>query len=1083
MFGSRSQFTALAFVLVCLCASARAQQPPPEAKTAPPSKPQAAKEKDPDYSQEAFVIEKLQTLFRFEKDGTGQREVRLRARVQSEAGVQGFGQLIFPYSSGNENLEIENVSVHKSDGSVVKAAATDVQDLTAPISREAPIYTDLRQKHVTVPGLRPGDVLEYHVIWHLQTPLAPNHFWFNHDFLTRNLIVLDEQLEVNIPRDSKVKLKTEKGFEATPKELDNRRVYSWKHANLKREDKDEKEDEAKNKDDDDDPKPAQIQMTTFQSWGEVGQWYATLVNERTTPDDKIRAKVEEQIKGITTDKEKVEALYGYVARNFRYVSLSLGQGRYQPHAAADVFANQYGDCKDKHTLLTSMLKAAGIRAYPALMNSSRKIDPDVPSPAQFDHVISAIPLGSETLWMDTTAEVAPFRLLSRTLRNKQALLIPDASPAGLVTTPADPPFAASELVEVDGQVNDLGKLNGHSHLTLRGDSELMFRVMFRRTPKAEWKQLGQYLSFLGGVRGEVSEVKPTDPAAVSTPFQLEYEFAKDDFLDWSSKKTRVGLPLPAMHLVAVDGDKSEDSKPIDLGSPIEVTHRLKLNLPAKYQSRLPVPLNVARDYAEYHSSYKLEGNTLLVERTLRIRQREIPAARAQDYRAFVASARADEEQSLALETSVTGTATIPETVKVEELLQAANAAGKSQNFPLAEQLFRRALEKEPKHKIVRRQLGWVLYVQRKDDEAITVLQEQTKINPFDDYAYNLLGQIYWRAQKYLDSETSFRKQLEVTPLNQYAQANLGQMLVEARRFKDAVPELEKAISLDPDAEMLYVSLGRAYLKLNETDKGIEAFEKAIKLAPGPLVWNDVSYNLSLSKVQLDRAQQYAESAVTQVANEMRNVELERLTLRDLGGMSAIAAYWDTLGWVHYQKGELEIAEKYINAAWALGQHSEVGYHLGQILEKRGKNDEAIHMYALAAVANRTVPEPRESLDRLAGKEKSEELVKRAKDELSDTYTVKLGSLLKDLKDNSEAEFYVVLVPGPAHSTQVADVKFIRGDEKLRTQAAALKSAHYSFNFPDETSTKVIRRGTLLCKQKNGGCSFILLSPEYVTSVE
>jgi hypothetical protein len=275
MFCRRSQFTALAFVLVCLCVSARAQQPPPEAKTTPTGKQQAAKEKDPDYSQEAFVIEKLQTLFRFEKDGTGQREVRLRARIQSEAGVQGFGQLIFPYSSGNENLEIENVSVHKSDGTVVKAAATDVQDLTAPISREAPIYTDLRQKHVTVPGLRPGDVLEYHVIWHVHTPLAPNHFWLSHDFLTRNLIVLDEQLEVNIPRKSKVKLKAEKGFEATPKELDNRRVYSWKHANLKREDKEEKEDEAKNKDDDDDPKPAQIQMTTFQSWGEVGQWYAT----------------------------------------------------------------------------------------------------------------------------------------------------------------------------------------------------------------------------------------------------------------------------------------------------------------------------------------------------------------------------------------------------------------------------------------------------------------------------------------------------------------------------------------------------------------------------------------------------------------------------------------------------------------------------------------------------------------------------------------------------------------------------------------------------------------------------------------
>jgi len=498
---------------------------------------------------------------------------------------------------------------------------------------------------------------------------------------------------------------------------------------------------------------------------------------------------------------------------------------------------------------------------------------------------------------------------------------------------------------------------------------------------------------------------------------------------------------------------------------------------------LPLPLTVTRDYAEYRSTYKLEGNTLVVERTLRVRQREIPANRAQDYRAFVASARADEEQTLSVETSVAGSATIPESVKVEELLQAATAAAKSENLPLAEQLLKRAVDKEPKHKEVRRQLGWVLFVQRKDADAITVLQEQTKINPFDDYAYDLLGRVYWRQQKYMDAETAFRKQLEVTPLNQYAQANLGQMLVESRKFKEAVPELEKAISLNPDAEMLYVSLGRAYLKLEQTDKGIEAFDKAIKLAPGPPVWNDVSYNLSLSKVQLDKAQQYAESAVTQVATEMRNVELERLTLRDLGGTASIAAFWDTLGWVHFQKGDVETAEKYVSAAWFLGQHSEVGYHLGQIYEKRGKNEEAIHMYALAAVANRLVPEPRESLERLVGKEKSEALVKKAKDELSDSYTVKLGSLLKDVKENSEAEFYVVLVPGPTHNSQVADVKFIHGDEKLRSLAAALKSANYNFVFPDQTTTKVIRRGTLLCQQKNGGCSFLMLSPEYVTSVE
>jgi tetratricopeptide (TPR) repeat protein len=83
----------------------------------------------------------------------------------------------------------------------------------------------------------------------------------------------------------------------------------------------------------------------------------------------------------------------------------------------------------------------------------------------------------------------------------------------------------------------------------------------------------------------------------------------------------------------------------------------------------------------------------------------------------------------------------------------------------------------------------------------------------------------------------------------------------------------------------------------------------------------------------------------------------------LAQVSSLAADWDTLGWVHFQKGNIDLAERYINAAWALEQHSEVGYHLGQIYQQRGKKEEAIHMYALATASDRLVPEARESLIR------------------------------------------------------------------------------------------------------------------------
>ena len=126
----------------------------------------------------------------------------------------------------------------------------------------------------------------------------------------------------------------------------------------------------------------------------MGRWYGSLQQERIKPTPEIRAKAAELTKGASDDDAKLRAIYKYVSTEFRYIGIAFGIGRYQPHAAAEVLSNQYGDCKDKHTLFASLLDAVGIKAYPALISSSQEIDPDVPSPGQFDHVIGVVPHGS-----------------------------------------------------------------------------------------------------------------------------------------------------------------------------------------------------------------------------------------------------------------------------------------------------------------------------------------------------------------------------------------------------------------------------------------------------------------------------------------------------------------------------------------------------------------------------------------------------------------------------------------------------------------------------------------------------------------
>ena len=147
-------------------------------------------------------------------------------------------------------------------------------------------------------------------------------------------------------------------------------------------------------------------FSTFHSWEEIGAWYSNLERERRAPTAEVRAQADEIVRGQTNDLDKIRALYEWVSRNIRYVSLSFGVGRYQPHAAAEVLQNRYGDCKDKTTLLEAMFEAEGFHGLPVLINSKAEIDPDVPTPLQFDHAITFISLNGTIIgWTPRSASV------------------------------------------------------------------------------------------------------------------------------------------------------------------------------------------------------------------------------------------------------------------------------------------------------------------------------------------------------------------------------------------------------------------------------------------------------------------------------------------------------------------------------------------------------------------------------------------------------------------------------------------------------------------------------------------------------
>lgn len=595
------------------------------------------------FASEPYVIEKLWSKLRFEADGKGQRELTLRVRVQSESAVREFGLLVYPYESSFDTLDVVYVRVLKPDGAVVDTPADEIQELDSAVSRAAPMYTDQREKHIAVKSFAVGDVLEVNLRWSIHDAIAPGHFWFDGGFFDKG-ICLDEELQFDVPSNLPVKLEASN---RTPevKEEGSRRKYTFHSSQLT-----PPEEKDKNKDDEI-PEweknfhgldPPAVRLTSFSSWADVGAWYAGLQQSRVQVTPRIRSTAEEITKGKTTDDEKIRAIYDYVSSHFRYIGIDLGMGRYTPHSAEEILDNRYGDCKDKHTLFAALLEAVGVHAYPALISSKFRIDPEVPSPSLFDHVITAIPRGDSYLFLDTTPEVAPFNLLLAVFRDRQVLVVPSDTRAKLVTTPPNPPFLNRETFRMDASIDAKGTLDGKTRMEERGDPEIVLRLAYRNTPQNQWKELTQQIVAGMGYAGSVNQVVASQPEKTADPFLVTFDYHRADYSDW--KENRITLPFPPIGLPELNEAQKKSKDPLPLGSPQEIVYETTLKLPAGVMAALPPNVDLKNDFAEYSANYRLENDTLYGSRRLAIKVREVPGAERAAYSVFVKSLRDDLEK-------------------------------------------------------------------------------------------------------------------------------------------------------------------------------------------------------------------------------------------------------------------------------------------------------------------------------------------------------------------------------------------------------------------------------------------------------
>ena len=347
----------------------------------------------------------------------------------TEAREYGFG-----FEADSEAVQLRGAHVYRADGRVDEAIESGEGAADDP---EIATYTSARAFYVRFPRLHPGDVVE--LLYRVEDVAPRNAFadYFGEVSTMQTSEPIGHAEYVLITPKSRTfyfNKPNVPGLTETQEDAGDSHVFHFVAENVPPIT----------------PEPLQppygeilghVHVSTYKSWDAMGAWYWGLVKDQFVADDEVRRRVAEVTRGLKTEDEKVRAIYDYVVTKTRYVALEFGIHGFKPYRCAQIFARGFGDCKDKATLIVTMLKELGIPATIVIVRTENRgdFDTDPASLAPFDHAIAYVP--SLNLYLDGTAEFTGSRELPAMDRNALALQVNEGH-AKLVHLP-DPPATES----------------------------------------------------------------------------------------------------------------------------------------------------------------------------------------------------------------------------------------------------------------------------------------------------------------------------------------------------------------------------------------------------------------------------------------------------------------------------------------------------------------------------------------------------------------------------------------------------------------------------------------------------------------
>jgi uncharacterized protein DUF3857/transglutaminase superfamily protein len=411
-------------------------------------------------------------------------------------------------------------------------------------------------------------------------------------------------------------------------------------------------------------------LNGFANWQQMGNWYRNLTSGRTDASAEIKQKVGALTASKPASLDKMKALAQFVQHDVRYVAIELGIGGWQPHPAADVFTHRYGDCKDKATLMRSMLREIGVESYYVVINTERgSVTPETPAHNGFNHAIVAVKLTDDLkdtslvstlqhsklgriLFFDPTNDLVPFGQIGGYLQANYGLLVtPDGGE--LVELPKQPSFTNGIQRTGKLTLDASGRLQGEIQETRVGDMAHKQRWALRNATKST-DQVKPIESVLAGSLSNFHITKATVVNLQQTdqPFGFNYTFFAENYAQTAGDLVLVRPRVLGSKARGILETKEPRQFPIEFEGPLRDADRFEITLPPGYEvDELPPPVDVEFSFASYHSKTEAKGNVIGYTRSFEVKELSVPVSKAEELKRFYRIISNDERNTAVLKPS------------------------------------------------------------------------------------------------------------------------------------------------------------------------------------------------------------------------------------------------------------------------------------------------------------------------------------------------------------------------------------------------------------------------------------------------